>query len=427
MKLIRTTVDKLSLPAGKAELIVFDENMPGFGIRLRAGGSAAWIAQYRVGAKQRRVTLGKLTTLDPDAARKAAKQVLAKAGLGQDHQAEQKEQQARAAVTFKAIADLYLAHSEKSQKPKTQSERKRHLTRDWKPFHTRSVHEVDRRSVAARLHVIADEHGPIASNRARATLSAFYAWAIGQGLAETNPVVGTVKAGEERSRERVLSSDELRAIWTGTREDEHSRIIQLLLLTGQRRGEVAGLRWRELDLDRGQWSLPPERTKNGRPHDVPLSAQAARLLRTIERRGDRELLFGKAEGPFSGWGLPKRRLDARIARQRAEQRLGRRLAAGEKPSAEDILMPWTLHDLRRTVVTGMNELGIAPHVVEAVVNHVSGRAKAGVAGVYNRATYANEKRMALQAWADHLDRALGLAARTIIPLTRPPASTTMAR
>ena len=275
---------------------------------------------------------------------------------------------------------------------------------------------ISRREVAARLHVIADTHGPIASNRARATLSAFYAWAIGQGLAETNPVVGTVKAGEERSRERVLAAAELAAVWRGSRTDEHSRIVQLLLLTGQRRGEIAGMRWRELDFERGQWSLPPERTKNGRRHDVPLSAQAANLLRTIERRGDRELLFGKAEGPFSGWGLPKRRLDARIARQRAEQRLGRPLAAGEKPSADDALVPWTLHDLRRTVVTGMNELGIQPHIVEAVVNHISGRGKAGVAGVYNRATYAAEKRMALQAWADHLDQILGIGERKVIPM-----------
>ena len=136
-----------------------------------------------------------------------------------------------------------------SQKPKTQPERMRHLERDWKPFHARPVHEIDRRDVAARLQVVADEHGPIASNRARATLSAFYAWAIGQGLADTNPVIGTVQAGEERSRERVLTAAEIRA--SGEPRRRRTRpIIKLLLLTGQRRGEVAGMRWRELDLER---------------------------------------------------------------------------------------------------------------------------------------------------------------------------------
>jgi hypothetical protein len=134
MKLTKATVGKLALPVGKSELIVFDEDMPGFGLRLRAGGSAVWVAQYRVGAKQRRVTLGRLSTLDPEAARKAAKKVLAKADLGQDHQAERRERQAKAAVTFRAIADQYLAHAEKAHKAKTHRERTRYLNRDWSPF-----------------------------------------------------------------------------------------------------------------------------------------------------------------------------------------------------------------------------------------------------------------------------------------------------
>ena len=416
MKLTKATVTKLALPEGKNEIILFDEDMPGFGLRLRAGGSAVWVAQYRVGAKQRRVTLGKLATLDPEVARKAAKQVLAKADLGQDHQAERHARQAKAAVTFKAIADQYLAHAEKAHKAKTHLERTRYLNRDWKPFHARSVHEIDRREVAARLHVLAAEHGPVAANRARATLSAFYAWAIGHGVVDANPVIGTVPPGVERSRERVLSAMEVREVWDAAGDREHGVIVKLLLLTGQRRGEVAGMKWGELDLDRAMWSLPPERTKNGLPHDVPLSLQAVAILRSIKARDGRELLFGHAEGPFSDWSKSHERINARIACRRAEARLGRSLEPDEQPSVGDAIAPWTLHDLRRSVVTGMNELGIQPHVVEAVVNHISGRAKAGVAGVYNRATYATEKRMALQAWADHLDHLLGLGDRKVIPM-----------
>jgi integrase len=416
MKLTKATAARLRLPAGKGELIAFDEDLPGFGLRLRAGGSATWVAQYRVGPKQRRVTLGRLAALDPDQARRAARAVLAKADLGQDAQAERRERHAKAAVTFGAVAQLYLQRAAAAQKPKTLAERRRYLLRDWKPFHPSPVDGVHRREVAARLQVLADLHGPVASNRARATLSAFYAWAIGQGLAETNPVVGAARAGLERPRERVLSAAEVRAVWDACREDDHGRILKLLLLTGQRRGEVAGMAWGELDLDKALWTLPRGRTKNGLPHDVPLSRQAAALLAATLRREGRELLFGRDAGPFAAWPQAKERLDARVARRRAEARLGRLLQQGEQPEPGDALAPWILHDLRRTVVTGMNELGIQPHVVEAVVNHVSGRARAGVAGVYNRATYAVEKRAALQAWADHLDEVLGLGERRVVPI-----------
>ena len=152
------------------------------------------------------------------------------------------------------------------------------------------------------------------------------------------------------------------------------------------------MRWAELDLDKALWRLPGERTKNGRPHDVPLPSQAVELLRAAGpgEGGGGEFVFGRRG--FGAWNRGKARLDAALG-----------------------LPPWTLHDLRRTAVTGMAELGVAPHVVEAVVNHVSGH-KAGVAGVYPRAVYAAEKRAALQRWADHLDHVLGLAERKVIPL-----------
>lgn len=416
MKLTKITVAKLSIPAGKIELIVFDEDMPGFGLRLRAGGSAVWIAQYRVGAKQRRVTLGRMATLDPDRARRAAREVLAKAELGQDAQADRRERHAKAAVTFGPMAQLYLKQVVTARKPRTQSEARRHLDRDWKLFHGRALHEISRRDVAAGLQIVAEASGPIASNRARTTLGAFYSWAIGQGLVDINPVIGTSRAGTERPRERTLAAGEIADVWSALNGDDYGNGLKMLLLTGQRRGEVAGMTWNEVDLDRATWSIPSGRTKNGLPHDIPLSRQAVALLKVIPRRDGRALLFGRASGPFSGWSQCKRRLDARIACQRAEERLGRPPEKSEHPAPDDALASWTLHDLRRTVVTGMNELGIAPHVVEAVVNHISGVARAGVAGVYNRAIYATEKRAALQAWADHLDKVLGLGERRVVPL-----------
>ena len=269
MKLTKATVAKLAVPLGKSELIVFDEDLPGFGLRLRAGGSAVWVAQYRIGAKQRRVTLGRTAVLDPDRARKAAREVLAKAGLGMDAQAEQRDRQAKAAVTFGAIVQGYLKAVEGASKGRTHGERRRHLLRDWQPFHARPIDAITRRDVAARLQVLADEHGPIASNRARAALSAFYGWAIGRGHADINPVIGTDRVGIERSRERVLSADDIRSVWAAAGEDDHARILKLLLLTGQRCGEVAGMTWGELV----QLRLPPSLVHTRYIHDRPQPVQ----------------------------------------------------------------------------------------------------------------------------------------------------------
>lgn len=156
------------------------------------------------------------------------------------------------------------------------------------------------------------------------------------------------------------------------------------------------MRWSELDLDRAMWSLPEARTKNGLRHDVPLAAAVLTILSAVPQQPGRDLLFGVGEGPFSAWSQSHKRLEGRIARLRAEARLGRPLRMREKPdAAADPPPDWRIHDLRRTVVTGMNNIGILPHVVEAVVNHVSGEAKRGVAGVYNHAQYNPEKRQAL--------------------------------
>jgi integrase len=183
----------------------------------------------------------------------------------------------------------------------------------------------------------------------------------------------------------VLSTEELARVWRTTDPaSDFGAIVRLLLLTGQRREEVAAMAWSELDLGRGRWILPAQRTKNRRPHEVPLSSQALAILAARPRRPGRDLVFGEGKGPFSGWSSAKKMLDSRIA-----------ATGGALPA-------WRLHDLRRSVVTHMAEIGIAPHIIEAVVNHVSGH-KGGVAGVYNRATYAAEKRAVLEAWAHHLE------------------------
>lgn len=393
MRFTRPNVARLALPAGKSELIEFDEALPGFGVRIRQGGKRTWIAQYRIGAKQRRITLGTVETVDLDEARKRAREALSKVHLGQDPQAEKSEARARAAVTMGTVATRYLAQAKSRLRDKTYEEAERHLNRHWADLRELPIHKITRANVAACMNDIATNHGPYSANRARASLSAMFTWAMRQGDVDLNPVTATGKAIEEVSRNRVLSDEEIAAVWASCRDDDHGRIVRLLLLTGQRREEVGAMRWSEINRAKAMWSMPPERTKNGLPHDVPLSRSALSIIEGTAERSGRDHIFGDGEGGFQGWSKSKASLDKRIS------------SFQEKHPAKKVAVvpPWRLHDLRRTLVTHMNEhLGIMPHVVEAVVNHVTGPAKMGVAGVYNRASYAAEKRQALERWAEHV-------------------------
>jgi integrase len=199
-----------------------------------------------------------------------------------------------------------------------------------------------------------------------------------EGVADANPTIGT-NSNAERSRDRVLNEGELRAIWQGTEDlAQFSAVVRLLMLTGCRRTEIGDLLWREVDLDKAIISLPAARTKNAQAFDLPLPPPALAILRA-QPRTDRAFVFGvRARGGFCSWDSCKAALDERIS-----------------------IAPWRLHDLRRSAATGMADIGILPHVIEQVLNHQSG-AKRGVAGIHNRSTYANEKRQAVDRWAEHL-------------------------
>ncbi len=206
---------------------------------------------------------------------------------------------------------------------------------------------------------------------------------VERGLLERHAATGIKPPAEAASRDRVLSAAELRAIWLAADAAPGTSffgdVVKLLLFTAQRRGEVGGMCWSEIDLDRELWILPAERCKNDRLHSVPLSPQAVAILRK-RYESSRIHVFGPKDTGVLVW---------QDCRDSFAKPLG--------------LPHWTLHDLRRTAVTGMAEIGIQPHIIEAIVNHVSGH-KAGVAGTYNRALYSQEKRAALQRWADHVER-----------------------
>jgi integrase len=428
MKLNKATVAGLQLPAGKPEAFVWDDDVRGFGIRLRAGGKRVWVIQYRVGAKQRRVTLGDVNKLDPAKARAAAKERLSEVILGRDPQAEKVSERAKAAVTLGAVVETYLISRQATLRPKSFEEIERYLRKYWTSLHEVPIHHVERRSIAVRIAEISVANGPVAATRARAALSGLFSWAVREGLAESNPVIGTNQPAEPRSRSRVLSESEIREIWRACRDDDYGRIVRLLVLTGQRRDEVGAMAWAELDLDRCTWGIPGERTKNHRDHTLPLPPLVISIIQDARQaaeegivppsgaRGRKPKLFGRSADGFAGWSKAKAALDRRIFHER------KRLAEKAGEPVEDVkpIAAWTLHDIRRSVATHMAEFGVLPHVIEALLNHVSGH-KAGVAGIYNRSRYEGEVAAALARWADHVHALAEGSERRVTPFHRIPA------
>jgi len=395
MKLNRAaTVAALTLPPGKNEAIFFDDDVPGFGVRLRESGARVWIVQYRIGSKNRRITLGSTKLLDPANARNTARDILADVRRGDDPAGKKLEARSKAHETFGVIAARFLARQKAKLRPRSYAETQRYLNVTWKSLHGLALGRVTQATVASRLGLIADTSGPTTADRARAALSAFFTWAMHEGIAPSNPVAATNKHGNGKSRDRTLSDAELAVVWKASPGDQYGAIVRLLLLTGQRREEIGALRWSEINRDKALIAFPGERTKNGRPHDVPLADMALAIIEAQPQREDRNLIFGEREGAFQGWSKAKAALDKAIAKNGA-------------------VAPWRLHDLRRTVATRMCDLGVQPHVVEAVLNHVSGH-KSGVAGIYNRSVYTPEKRAALILWADHVSGLAGGKAANII-------------
>jgi integrase len=383
-RLNRAVVDGLKVPPGKESVIAWDSALPGFGVRINAGGTRSFVAQYRNrSGTTKRLSLGRYEAMSIDDARRLARSTLAKATTGSDPAEEKAKAKAAAAITVGSVADAYLKAAESRPKARSHQEVSRHLTKHWEPLRATPANSVRRADVAKVLREIASDRGEIAANRARASISAMFTWGMGEGMVEANPVIGTNKATDERSRDHVLTDAELRAVWRACGNDHHGRIVRLLILTGQRRDEVGGMALSEISGD--LWTIPAVRTKNGRPHDVPLSPLALEVIDMGPARLNRDLIFGTRENGFSGWSKAKAELDARIREN------------------GDSVRPWRLHDLRRTTATGMAALGVLPHVVEAVLNHVSGH-QAGVAGIYNRHAYAAEKRAALELWAAGLSK-----------------------
>ena len=403
MKLTARTVASLQLPAGKTDVIVFDDALPGFGFRQRIGAGSkilrSWVCQYRHAGQTRRLLLGSAAALGAEQARKKAKKALAQVELGADPQAAKLDRRGKDRHTFRATVADYLAAKQGALRPRSFVEIERYLTTGYfKPLHGMPLDTITRRDVAARVVAIVRGSGSPAAARARGALSSFFVWCMQMGLVENNPIIGSTKPAESKPRERVLADAELAAIWKACGYDDHGRCTRLLILTGCRRQEIGGMCWSEIDLDRGVWTLPASRSKNGRAHTLPLLPMGLDIIKTVPRMVGRDQLFGVRGVGFTGWSRGKEALDARSR-----------------------VKDWTTHDLRRTVATKLADIGVMPHIIEQVLNHQSGH-KAGPAGIYNRSSYEREVKAALATWHDHLRTLTTGGERKVIPYTPATAS-----
>jgi integrase len=384
MKLTEKVVAGLKLPAGIDDWLVSDDDLTGLNLRLRRGAKGvakSWLYRYAIAGTERRITFD-FAGHNLAAARKRAGDLQARIRLGHDPAQERAQTRIDAEQTVAATLRTYLPQKKLTLRPRSYIEVERHLLIYWEPLHRLPLRLVAIRDVSARYLTIADTNGRTTATNSWRSLSAFFDWCLRQGLTERNPCLG-VERFPDRKRDRVLSAAEIKAVWDATAgPDDYSAIVRLLLLTGCRASEIAGLVWDEVYSDR--IVLSPERTKNGRQHSISLTPTMRTILASRERRPGKDHVFGRRlDGPFTGWGESKAALDARIK------------AAGIA------MKPWVNHDLRRTLATGMGELGVAPHVIEALLNHVSGF-RHGVAGVYNLAQLEGPVRHALRAWDTHV-------------------------
>ena len=380
MQFTKAEIEGLTVPVGKSELIEWDPSLPGFGCRVRQGGSRTWIVQYRVGSQRRRESLGDVRKVDLAAARKIAKHRFASVELGLDPRADKD----KPAITLRKAVDLYLDIKHATLRPATYKQAKYHFDKLWKPLADRRLEQITRADVAARLQEIVKAHGRTQAARARGNLSTLMTWAAKEGLGiETNPVAFTNNPAEGiLARERVLDDDEIAAIWSACRDDDFGRIVKLLLVTGCRREKIGQLQWSEVNLDTGVMIIPGERTKNHRVLELILPPLALGILRSARPGEGRAYVFGRrGDRGFAGWAWGKLALDNSITNARGKT-----------------LAHWTLHDARRTMRTGLGRLGVAPHVAELAINHVKG----GIESVYDRHKYRCEIATALALWADHV-------------------------
>ncbi len=392
-------IRKLATPATRRE--VPDGKVTGLYLVLQPSGRKSWALRFRANGKPVKLTIGGYPTIGLGEARRRAQEALGELSGGRNPAAEKraartaaKAERETAADRVERVVDLFI---ERHAKAKTRDWRNTkgmldsEIVRRWKG---RRLSEITRPHVVALLDEVIDRGAPVRANRVFAEFRNMSKWALARGMIDRNPCDGLSSPTNETRRDRVLTDDEVRLVWQAAEAiGWHFRAIaRLLLLTGARRDEVGEMRWSEVDLQAKTWTLPPARTKNKRQHEIPLSDDAVAIIKALPRvEGKPGFVFTTTgRTPVSGFSRAKRQIDAAVLKARD----------GSAPEH------WTLHDLRRTVATNLQKLGVRLEVTESALNHVSG-SRGGIVGVYQRHEYAAEKREALDAWATRLRTIVG--------------------
>lgn len=446
-KLTVRTVEAVE-PAER-DVIVWDSELKGFGLKVTPKGKRSFFLYYRTPTAQRRPAIGSYPSLKPEKAREIARTMLADIHQGGDPSLRRKL--ARAEKGQGLLADLFGEYCAAKSGLRSLPEVTRIFERDILPTLGKMRAEDVKRSDVTRLLDKLGKRSPTVASNARKRLSAFYNWALPR-LSDNavNPVQGAIAAPAPAERERVLTDEELRALWSVLEQEQEPwrTALRILILTGQRRGEVFDAPWSEFDLTEKLWTIPAERAKNGKAHVVPLAPQVVDLLEALPRHGPVFLrkdgvakfmkLTGRSEREVAGarwqeidlakavWRLSKKRADDRKAivialseeanaflsglssagmlfpgTSRTYRRAATRIRQALDKALGRTVPAWTWHDLRRTCATGLQRLGVQLVVTEAVLNHVSG-SRAGIVKVYQRYDYLDEKRAALEAWANEV-------------------------
>lgn len=388
-KLTARSVENAEAPS-KGRIELWDTLVRGLGLRITDKGAKSWVVMYRVDGRLRRYTLGSYPKMGLSVARDQGREALNAVSRGRDP-ADEKIKARRAPRngpdTVDRIVDQFV---ERYAKPKNRSwqETERILQRYVVPAWGKlPVTEITRRDVIALLDPIV-ERAPYMANRVHACIRRLFNWCLERDLITASPVTNVKPPGVETSRDRILTNDEVRTLWAtwGKMGWPFGPAFKLLLVTGQRREEVARMRWEDIDLENALWTLPREQTKSDRLHEVPLAQLAIEILDAVPRTSD-YVFTTTGTTPISGFSKAKIRSDNLSG-----------------------VTGWRIHDLRRTFASGMARIGVAPHVVEKVLNHASGQIS-GVAAIYNRHGYSDEKRGALEAWSKNVQTLIGRTAR----------------
>ncbi len=397
-KALKTPTVEAARPDPEKRREIPDGIVSGLYLVVQPSGAKSWALRYRFAGKPAKLTLGRWPVMGLAAARTAAAEAVEKVERGENPTIEKKatkaariEAQLDERDLFKNVVELFLKrHASRNRRADDVAAFFRREVLD--AWGERKIHTITKRDVIDVLDGIVDRGSPVSANRLRAHLNTLFNWAKGRDIVQANPLDGIKPPAPEKPRDRVLTDDEIRLFWRGCDRlgQPFGQLFKVMLLTGQRRGEVGGMT--EGEIKGAVWTIPAARSKNGDEHSLTLPEAARDVLANVERiKGKAGYAFTTTgDSPVSGFTRATTRLRQKMTEIAAED-------AGEPVE----VAPFTLHDLRRTAATGMARLGFPPHVVEVVLNHRSGTRR-GVAGVYNRFDYADEKRDALEAWARHV-------------------------